>query len=78
MAIRKTTTSEAARNVRVRRSSDRLLARLQNVHGQASEIRAPRKHKPAEHHDHDNGASDRNSAAPVDLHLIQAVALLDG
>lgn len=82
MAITLTDESEASRNVRVRRSTDRLLAKLRSVHGnsvrEASEIRVRRRKPPRESDKRDIGASERNSATPPDFHLLQAVTLLDG
>ena len=82
MAIASTDESEASRDVRVRHSTDRLLAKLRAAHGngvrEAGEIRVRRRKPSRESNEYDNGAYDRNSAPPPDFHLFQAVTLLDG
>jgi hypothetical protein len=82
MAISQTDKSEASRNVRSRLSTDQLLAKLRAAHGdrvrQTGEVCVRRRERPRQENEYDNGANDRNSPAPPDLHLFQAVALLDG
>jgi hypothetical protein len=82
MAISKTDESAAKRNIRIRRSTDRLLASLQREHGRVSgkpsEVHARRNEKPSDERYRDNGANERNAPAPVDFHLFQAVSLMDG
>lgn len=82
MAIAPTDETEANRNVRVRRATDRFSARLRAVHGdlvrQPGEIRVTRNDEQHRKNQCDNGANERNAPAHSDFHLFQAVSLLDG